>query len=48
MTIEEALGWIDKAIDYWVVVSDYEGKEEEVKKTDEAWTIIVKALKKEE
>jgi hypothetical protein len=48
MTIKEALGWIDNAIDYWVVVSDYEGKEEDVKKTDEAWTVIVKALKKEE
>tara|TARA_Y100000361_G_C11062412_1_gene291202 strand:+ start:147 stop:341 length:195 start_codon:yes stop_codon:yes gene_type:complete len=44
MKIGEALAWIDNSIDYWVEVSDYEGKEEDVKKTDEAWTVIVKAL----
>ena len=48
MKIGEALALIDNAIDYWVMVSEYEGKEEDVKKTDEAWTVIVKALKKEE
>ena len=45
MKIGEALALIDNAIDYWVVVSDYEGKEEDVKKTEEARTVIVKALK---
>ena len=45
MKIGEALALIDNAIDYWVVVSDYEGKEEDVKKTEEARTDIVKALK---
>jgi hypothetical protein len=45
MKIGEALALIDNAIDYWVMVSEYEGKEEDVKKTDEAWTVIVKALK---
>ena len=45
MKIGEALALIDYAIDYWVVVSDYEGKEEDVKKTEEARTVIVKALK---
>ena len=44
MKIGEALALIDNAIDYWVMVSEYEGKEEDVKKTDEAWTVIVKAL----
>ena len=47
MKIGEALALIDNAIDYWVVVSDYEGKEEDVKKTEEARTVIVKALGKE-
>jgi hypothetical protein len=46
MKIEEALKYIDNAIDYWVMVSDYEGKEQDVKKTDEAFDLIVKALKK--
>ena len=45
MKIGEALALIDNAIDYWVVVSDYEGKEEDGKKTEEARTVIVKALK---
>ena len=44
MKIKEALGWIDNSIEYWVMASEYEGKEEDVKKTDEAWTVIVKAL----
>ena len=45
MKIGEALALIDNAIDYWVMASEYDGKEEDVKKTDEAWTVIVKALK---
>ena len=45
MKIEEALKYIDNAIDYWVEVSDYDEKKQDVKKTDEAWTVIVKALK---
>ena len=44
MKIKEALGWIDNSIEYWVMASEYEGKEEDVKKTDEALTVIVKAL----
>jgi len=46
MKIEEALKWIDNAIDYWFEESDYEGKEEDIKKTDEAFSLIVKQLKK--
>ena len=45
MKIEEALAWIDNAIDYWVEESDYDEKEEDTKKTDEAFALIVKALK---
>ena len=45
MKIEEALKWIDNAIDYWAEESDYDEKEEDVKKTDEAFALIVKALK---
>jgi len=45
MKIEEALKWIDNAIDYWFEESDYDGKEEDIKKTDEAFALIVKALK---
>tara|TARA_Y100001938_G_C7727240_1_gene252884 strand:- start:306 stop:452 length:147 start_codon:yes stop_codon:yes gene_type:complete len=46
MKIKEALAWIDNSIDYWVMVSEYDGKENDVKKTDEAWNVIVKALNK--
>ncbi len=46
MNIDEALAWIDNAMDYWYEESDYDGKEEDVKKTDEAFALIVKALKK--
>ena len=45
MNIEEALKYIDNSIDYWVEVADYENKEKDVKKTEEARTVIVKALK---
>ena len=45
MKIKEALGWIDNSIEYWVMASEYDGKEDDVKKTDEAWNVIVKALK---
>jgi len=45
MKISEALAWIDNSIDYWVEVSEYEGKEKDVKKTDKARTVIVKTLK---
>ena len=45
MKIGEALALIDNAIDYWVEVADYENKEKDVKKTEEARTVIVKALK---
>ena len=48
MKIEEALAWIDNAIDYWVEESDYDEKEEDTKKTDEAFALIVKALKEKE
>ena len=48
MKIEEALKWIDNAIDYWAKESDYDEKEEDIKKTDEAWTVMVKALKEKE
>ena len=44
MKIEEALKWIDNSIDYWVEVADYDGKEEDIKKTDKARTAIGKAL----
>ena len=45
MKIEEALKWIDNAIDYWFEESDYDGKDKDIKKTDEAFALIVKALK---
>ena len=45
MKIEEALRWIDNAMDYWYEESDYEGKEKDVEKTDEAFALITKALK---
>ena len=45
MKMKEALGWLDNSIDYWVEVADYENKEKDVKKTEEARTVIVKALK---
>ena len=48
MKIEEALKWIDNSIDYWVEVAEYQNKEEDIKKTNQAWTVIVKALGKEE
>jgi hypothetical protein len=48
MKIKEALGWIDNSIEYWVDVSEYDGKEDDIKKTNQAWTVIVKALGKEE
>ena len=45
MTIEEALNRIRNAKDYWAEESDYDEKEQDVKKTDEAFDLIVKALK---
>ena len=47
MKIEEALKWIDNSIDYWVEVAEYQNKEEDIKKNNQAWTVIVKALGKE-
>ena len=46
MKIEEALKWIENSIDYWVQESEYDEKKEDIKKTDEAFDLIVKALKK--
>ena len=46
MKIEEALKYIKNSIEYWVEVSDYDEKEKDVKKTNEAFDLIVKALKK--
>ena len=45
MKIEEALKWIDNAIDYWAEESDYDEKEEDVKKTDEAYKTIGEVAK---
>ena len=47
MNIEEALKYIDNAIDYWAEESDYDEKEQDVKKTNEALDLITKILKKE-
>ena len=33
MKIEEALKYIDNAIDYWVEVSDYDDKQKDIRKT---------------
>ena len=46
MKIEQALKYIENAIDYWAEESDYEEKDKDVKKTNQAWTVIVKALGK--
>jgi|TARA_R110000868_G_scaffold299705_1_gene559984 hypothetical protein len=46
MKIEEALKWIENSINYWVEESEYDEKKEDIKKTDEAFDLIVKALKK--
>jgi|TARA_R100000781_G_scaffold7126_1_gene6975 hypothetical protein len=46
MNIEEALNYIRNAKDYWAEESDYDKKEQDVKKTDEAFDLIVKLLKK--
>ena len=48
MKIKEALACIDNSIVYWVMVSEYDCKENDVKKTDEACNVIVKALNKGE
>tara|TARA_R100001082_G_C4316090_1_gene139028 strand:+ start:447 stop:614 length:168 start_codon:yes stop_codon:yes gene_type:complete len=42
---EEALNYIRNSIEFWVELADYDEKEQDVKKTDEAWTVIVKSLK---
>ena len=46
MKIEEALKYIDNAIDYWVEVSDYDDKQEDIRKTYQARRLIIKLLKK--
>ena len=46
MKIEEALTCISNAVDYWYMASEYEGKEQDEKEMDKAWTVIVKVLKK--
>ena len=46
MKIEEALKYIENSINYWVEVAEYENKEKDVKKTNQAWTVIVKVLGK--
>ena len=46
MKIEEALKYIDNAIDYWVEVSDYDDKQKDVRKTYQARRLIIKLLKK--
>ena len=46
MKIEEALVYISNAVDYWFMVSEYEGKEQDEKEMDEAFDLIVKGLKK--
>ena len=46
MKIEEALTCISNAVDYWYMASEYEGKEQDEKEMDKAWTVIVKAIKK--
>ena len=48
MKIEEALTCVSNAVDYWYMASEYEGKEQDEKEMDEAWTVIVKALKEKE
>jgi len=46
MKIEEALKYIDNAIDYWVEVSDYDDKQEDIRKTYQARKLIIKLLEK--
>ena len=45
MKIEEALKYIENAINYWSEESDYEEKDKDVKKTNEAFNLIKKTLK---
>ena len=40
MKIEEALKYIDNAIDYWVEVSDYDDKQKDIRKTANTVTKI--------
>ena len=39
MKIEEALKYIDNAIDYWVEVSDYDDKQKDIRK-EKTWFLI--------
>ena len=48
MKIEEALKYIDNAIDYWVEVSDYDDKQKDIRKTYQARRLIIKLLKLED
>ena len=46
MNFKEAFEYVDNAIEYFAEVSEYDGKESDLKNTDKAWTMIRKTIEK--
>ena len=44
MNLLQAFKYVNNAIEYWDMVSEYDGKKSDLKKTDQAWTMIRKTI----